>query len=39
MSIAQNQTLKHFNNVFATGGDNIYEFENNPFLNEGHIVV
>ena len=35
------QTLKHFDNVFATGGNNIVEvFENlTSFLNDGHTVV
>ena len=36
------QTLKHFDNVFATGGNNIVEvFESllTSFLNDGHTVV
>jgi hypothetical protein len=35
------QTLKHFENVFATGGNNIVEvFESlTGFLNDGHTVV
>ena len=35
------QTLKHLDNVFATGGNNIVEvFESfDKFLNDGHTVV
>jgi precorrin-6B methylase 2 len=37
------KTLKHFDNVFVTGGNNIVEvFESltvNKFLNNGHTVV